>query len=272
MPPNNLAPRAACMGLLIIILAPPPMLTLLLQAELNEAQQSWADNEALHQTKIEAQHQASCSNGDCALRITGFFAGALFIPDVVRAVARHSGGVAAVARGAIRDATRAFSSRSSPPPPPVVPINYSHTSVQSLVAQRGGFLVVFLLSLSLTSVVLSGFQRTLGGHLELSYFLPLLVGHGGNAGGQALGSVLGALGRGEVGPRDWLRVVGKEAAAGLGTGSLACAAMLPLLRGMRISAPVTAAVLVTLPLLTVRELPLLLLLLLLLLLRISLFV
>jgi len=130
--------------------------------------------------------------------------------------------------------------------------NYNDDSVWQLIVERGGWLAVFLISLSLTSVVMSEFEHTLAEHIELSYFVPLLIGHGGNAGGQTVGTVLGALSAGDVKLADWPRVVAKECLAGLGAGTLTCGAMLPLLYAIKISKHVSAIVLITLPVLTVR--------------------
>jgi len=130
--------------------------------------------------------------------------------------------------------------------------NYNDDSVWQLIVERGGWLAVFLISLSLTSVVMSEFEHTLAEHIELSYFVPLLIGHGGNAGGQTVGTVLGALSAGDVKLADWPRVVAKECLAGLGAGTLTCGAMIPLLYAIKISKHVSAIVLITLPVLTVR--------------------
>ncbi|KAL1527315.1 hypothetical protein AB1Y20_015986 [Prymnesium parvum] len=129
--------------------------------------------------------------------------------------------------------------------------DYSHASLASLIVSRGGWLAVFLLSLSLTSLVMSSFEHTLAQQIELAYFVPLLIGHGGNAGGQTVGAVLGALSAGQVRQADWAAVLVKEALAGLGAGSLACVAVLPLLLAMQISRHVSAAILITMPTLTV---------------------
>ena len=103
--------------------------------------------------------------------------------------------------------------------------DYSQTTLLSLVTNRGGWLAVFLLSLSLTSVVMSGFEEILEEQIELAYFVPLLIGHGGNAGGQTVGAVLGALSAGQVTLNDWAAVILKEALAGLGAGTLTCVAV-----------------------------------------------
>jgi Mg/Co/Ni transporter MgtE len=130
---------------------------------------------------------------------------------------------------------------------------YSKVNVGQLVAGRGGWLSLFLLSLSLTSVVMSGFEHTLAKQIELAYFVPLLIGHGGNAGGQTVGTVLGGLSSGDLKLSDWSWVVPKEMLAGVGSGAVTCLAILPLLAAMQISPHVTAAVVITLPVLTVRK-------------------
>lgn len=129
--------------------------------------------------------------------------------------------------------------------------DYRTTSIASLIVHRGGWLAVFLLSLSLTSFVMNGFEHTLEKHIELALFVPLLIGHGGNAGGQTVGTVLGALSAGQLQLCDWHKVLTKECLAGLGAGSLTDIAVLPLLAVLKISPHTSVAILVTLPALTV---------------------
>lgn len=86
--------------------------------------------------------------------------------------------------------------------------------------QRVGWLSVFLISLSLTALIMNGFEHTLSRQLELAYFVPLLAGHGGNTGGQTVGTVLSALSSGSVTPRHSLSVIRKEALSGLLAGSI----------------------------------------------------
>lgn len=128
--------------------------------------------------------------------------------------------------------------------------DYTKTAISSLILHRGGWLAVFLLSLSLTSVVMSRFEHTLAQQIELAYFVPLLIGHGGNAGGQTVGAVLGALSAGQIGMKDWASVIFKETITAVGSGSLTCIAIIPLLFIMKISWHVSAAILVTMPVLT----------------------
>ena len=56
--------------------------------------------------------------------------------------------------------------------------------------------------------------------VELSFFIPLLIGTGGNAGSQTVTSVIRALALHEVRRRDVLRVVAREARSGALLGLL----------------------------------------------------
>lgn len=66
--------------------------------------------------------------------------------------------------------------------------NYIESPFYGLAAKRVGWLSVFLMSLSLTAVIMNGFEHTLSRQIELAYFVPLLAGHGGNTGGQTVGT------------------------------------------------------------------------------------
>ena len=84
--------------------------------------------------------------------------------------------------------------------------------------KRVGWLGVFLGSLSLTAVIMNTFEHTLEKHIELAYFVPLLAGHGGNTGGQTVGTVLSALSAGTIKPSDAPQIIMKEAMSGVLSG------------------------------------------------------
>lgn len=130
--------------------------------------------------------------------------------------------------------------------------DYGQTSAAALVVSRGGWLCLFLVSLFLTSLVIAHFDETLEKNIQLSYFMPLLIGHGGNAGGQTIGTVLGALSARQISVRDGGKVVTKECIAGLGTGALTGAAIIPLLIFLNGDAMhITVTVLATIVVLTI---------------------
>lgn len=128
---------------------------------------------------------------------------------------------------------------------------YLSSPFYSLAFKRVGWLGVFLCSLSLTAVIMQGFEHTLSRQIELAYFVPLLAGHGGNTGGQTVGTVLSSLSNGSITNKDAIRVVRKEAMSGLTVGFLLGAIVAPLAHyGGGISLHVSTVVFCTLPLLS----------------------
>jgi cation transporter-like permease len=97
---------------------------------------------------------------------------------------------------------------------------YLRQPFYEISAHRVGWLGLFLSSLSMTALIMNVFEETLEKHIELAYFVPLLAGHGGNTGGQTVGTVLSALSAGTVKPSDAPRVVLKEAMAGIMSGTI----------------------------------------------------
>jgi magnesium transporter len=85
-----------------------------------------------------------------------------------------------------------------------------------IVRSRFVWLLILFLAQTLTSAVMRHFQSDLQAAIALSFFIPLLIGTGGNAGSQTVTTVIRALALKEVHRRDTLRVVLRE----LHTGSL----------------------------------------------------
>jgi len=100
---------------------------------------------------------------------------------------------------------------------------YLQSSFYQIAFRRVPWLSLFLVSLSMTTVIMTGFEHTLSKQIELAYFVPLLIGHGGNTGGQTVGTVLSALSTGSVTTRDGTRIILREAMSGLTIGlTLGC--------------------------------------------------
>jgi Mg/Co/Ni transporter MgtE len=96
---------------------------------------------------------------------------------------------------------------------------------------------------------MNGFESVLSEQLELAYFVPLLAGHGGNTGGQSVGTVLSALSAQVITLKDAPRVIAKEALSGLMVGCILGSLVAPVAHyGMGISTHVAAVVGCTLPL------------------------
>lgn len=130
-------------------------------------------------------------------------------------------------------------------------LNYKNKSFVSIATERVPWLALFLISLSFTAIIMNGFEHTLSKQIELAYFVPLMAGHGGNTGGQAVGTVLSALSAGVITRQDAAKVVGKEAASGLIMGMTLGALVGPITHYvMGISKHVATVVSVTFPLLS----------------------
>lgn len=130
-------------------------------------------------------------------------------------------------------------------------LDYKEKSFVSIAVERVPWLALFLLSLSFTALIMNGFEHTLSKQIELAYFVPLMAGHGGNTGGQAVGTVLSALSAGVITRQDAIKVVGKEAASGLVMGFTLGALVGPISHYvMGISSHVATVVSVTFPLLS----------------------
>jgi len=130
-------------------------------------------------------------------------------------------------------------------------LDYKIKPFYTIAYERVWWLAVFLASLSFTALIMNGFEHTLSKQIELAYFVPLLAGHGGNTGGQAVGTVLSALSAGVITRKDAMGVVIKEALSGMLMGVILGALVGPICHYvMGISAHVSTVVSVTLPVLS----------------------
>lgn len=91
---------------------------------------------------------------------------------------------------------------------------YMHASVLHLVRKRIPWLMVLFLGGAYTASVLDHFALTLTEMIALSFFIPMLIGTGGNVGSQTVTTLVRALAMGEVDFSDLLRVLGREMIVG----------------------------------------------------------
>mmetsp|Transcript_5059 Transcript_5059/g.7320 ORF Transcript_5059/g.7320 Transcript_5059/m.7320 type:complete len:284 (+) Transcript_5059:83-934(+) len=97
--------------------------------------------------------------------------------------------------------------------------SYVNQSFLQVAMTRIGWLSVFLASLSLTALIVNGFEHTLSRQIELAFFMPLLMGHGGNTGGQTVGTMLSGFSSGAITLKDGPRTILKELCSGLTMGA-----------------------------------------------------
>jgi len=96
---------------------------------------------------------------------------------------------------------------------------YLDTSPLQIAGRRAGWLLLLFVTGTLTGEVLRHFQAELAAVVALAYFIPLLVGTGGNAGSQTTSTIIRALAVGDVDFGDAWHVWWHEASVGLILGA-----------------------------------------------------
>ena len=99
----------------------------------------------------------------------------------------------------------------------VVPLDkpYFSTRLRELFKSRIVWLMVLFLAESITGGILQKFSDTMKSAIELTFFIPLLIDSGGNAGAQAATTVIRGLAVRDIRIKDLGRVLGRELALGL---------------------------------------------------------
>ena len=92
---------------------------------------------------------------------------------------------------------------------------YLDTGVLTVFRKRAGWLLLLFVTESLTGSVLRHFEDELHSVVALAFFVPLLIGTGGNAGTQTTSTLIRALAVGEIDLKDALRALWHELRVGL---------------------------------------------------------
>jgi len=92
---------------------------------------------------------------------------------------------------------------------------YLTTKVITIAKSRIGWLLLLFVTGTLTGTVMRYFQTEIKDALALTFFVPLLIGTGGNAGSQTTTTIIRALAIGEIDPQDAFRVLRHELSTGL---------------------------------------------------------
>jgi magnesium transporter len=98
---------------------------------------------------------------------------------------------------------------------PVIDTPYWDQRITQVVRSRFVWLLLLFVAGTFTGTVLHYFEEQLTLVVALTFFIPLLIGTGGNAGQQTIAMVIRALALREVHPKDALKVWWREARAGL---------------------------------------------------------
>ena len=97
---------------------------------------------------------------------------------------------------------------------------YFDNPIFRVVRKRIGWLLFLFVAGTLTSKVLHSYEDELKTVVALNFFVPLLIGTGGNAGAQTVMTVIRSLSLGEIGMHNAWRVVMRESSTGLLVGML----------------------------------------------------
>lgn len=110
-----------------------------------------------------------------------------------------------------------------------------------LYSRRIHWLVLLVLVNILSGAGIAHFRQLIESVVALVFFLPLLIASGGNAGAQAATLVIRSISLGEIGMRDYVRVLVREMAVAVGLG-LTMAATVFMIAWWRSGLPVAWAV------------------------------
>jgi len=114
----------------------------------------------------------------------------------------------------------------------VAPLNdsYTRTGILTLTRKRGMWLGILFFAGLLTALALRHYQPELDNFGWLVWFIPLVIGSGGNSGSQSSTLIIAGMATGDVKVEDWLRIVWRELAQGILLGTfLALLSMAPAL-------------------------------------------
>jgi magnesium transporter len=96
--------------------------------------------------------------------------------------------------------------------------SYLKTAVLTLSWKRGIWLVILFFCALLTALALKQYESRLATFTWLAFFIPLIIGCGGNSGSQSATLIITALTRGHITVGDWMQIVWRELLMGLVLG------------------------------------------------------
>jgi len=93
-------------------------------------------------------------------------------------------------------------------------MRYDEASILSLYRKRIPWLTLLVFVNLAASSVIAAYEETLSSAIALAFFIPLLIGSGGNAGAQVATLMVRALATGDVMAKQWFHTLLKELAVG----------------------------------------------------------
>ena len=99
--------------------------------------------------------------------------------------------------------------------PGIINQPYFTTPIWRVVRSRAGWLILLFVAETLTGTVLRHFEHELDKVVALAFFVPLLIGTGGNTGAQTVSTIIRGLALREIRLRDTWRVLIRELLSGM---------------------------------------------------------
>ncbi len=123
----------------------------------------------------------------------------------------------------------------------------SRVKLWSLYRKRVFWLVLLVFANLFSGAGIAYFEETIAAQVALVFFLPLLIGSGGNAGAQAATLMVRGMATGDVGGKDWGKLLGREllVAGSLGITMAIAVTPIGIMRGGEALAMVVAFSMVT---------------------------
>jgi magnesium transporter len=97
---------------------------------------------------------------------------------------------------------------------------YMSTPLPAMIRKRASWLVILFVGEMLTATAMGSFEKQIAKAVVLALFVPLIISSGGNSGSQAATLIIRALALGEVGLKDWWRVMRREILSGILLGCI----------------------------------------------------
>lgn len=97
---------------------------------------------------------------------------------------------------------------------------YLQVGFVELLKKRTPWLIVLFVGQMFTAAAMGFFEDSISAATVLALFVPLIISSGGNSGSQATSLIIRAMALQELRPRDWSRVLLREAGMGLVLGAL----------------------------------------------------
>lgn len=101
---------------------------------------------------------------------------------------------------------------------PLIELSLKTAPILTLYQKRVFWLVILVFGSLLSGIGIAHFEEIIAAHIVLVFFLPLLVGSGGNAGSQSATLMVRALATGDVEFKDWFNLLSRESLVALCLG------------------------------------------------------